>query len=90
MLLAQATAATFTTETAQRQAGALRSLRPRVSVPPPARWTLLAAGAATQQYGLGTTSHAYAITAALLALAALAALTASRRGAARPEADRSH
>ncbi|MFE3830857.1 MFS transporter [Streptomyces sp. NPDC059092] len=50
----------------------------------------VAAGAATQHYGLGTTSHAYAITAALLALAALAALTASRRGAARPEADRSH
>ncbi|MGW2089890.1 MFS transporter [Streptomyces sp. NPDC001880] len=50
----------------------------------------VAAGAATQHYGLGTTSHAYAITAALLALAALAALAASRRGAARPEADRSH
>ncbi|MFD3722274.1 hypothetical protein [Streptomyces sp. NPDC058674] len=50
----------------------------------------VAAGAATQHYGLGATSHAYAITAALLALAALAALTASRHGAARPEADRSH
>ncbi|WP_108999113.1 MFS transporter [Streptomyces rishiriensis] len=51
----------------------------------------VAAGAATQHYGLGTTSHAYAIIAALLALAALAALatlTASRRVAARPEADR--
>ncbi|MGW4037749.1 hypothetical protein ACWEIM_15915 [Streptomyces sp. NPDC004778] len=50
----------------------------------------VAAGAAAQHYGLGVTSHAYAITAALLALAALAALTVSRRGAARPEADRSH
>ncbi|WP_152436752.1 MFS transporter [Nocardiopsis xinjiangensis] len=50
----------------------------------------VAAGAATQHYGLGATSHAYAITAALLALAALAALTASRGGAARPEADRFH
>ncbi|WP_121745212.1 MFS transporter [Streptomyces sp. E2N166] len=50
----------------------------------------VAAGAATQHYGLGTTAHAYVITAALLALAALAALTASRRGAARPQADRSH
>ncbi|MFE0799357.1 MFS transporter [Streptomyces sp. NPDC058812] len=50
----------------------------------------VAAGAATQHHGLGATSHAYAVTAALLALAALAALTASRRGAARPEADRSH
>ncbi|MFE3742145.1 MFS transporter [Streptomyces sp. NPDC059134] len=50
----------------------------------------VAAGAATQHYGLGTTSHAYAITTALLAVAALAALTSSRRGAARPEANRSH
>ncbi|MCI0385451.1 MFS transporter [Streptomyces sp. CNQ085] len=47
----------------------------------------VAAGAAVQHYGLEATSHAYAITAALLALVAL---TASRRGAARPEADRSH
>ncbi|MEO6088233.1 MAG: MFS transporter [Umezawaea sp.] len=46
LFLAQAIAATFTTETAHRRAGALRSLRPRAGVPPPVRRTLLAAGAA--------------------------------------------
>ncbi|MGW4037750.1 MFS transporter [Streptomyces sp. NPDC004778] len=46
LFLAQAIAATFTTETGHRHAGALRSLRPRVSVPPPARRTLLTARAA--------------------------------------------
>lgn len=45
LFLAQAIAATFTTETAHRRAGALRSLRPRAGVPPPVRRTLLAAGA---------------------------------------------
>ncbi|WP_262705314.1 MULTISPECIES: MFS transporter [Streptomyces] len=44
----------------------------------------IAAGAATQHYGLRTAAHAYAIAAALLAVAALAALTVSRRGAAHP------
>ncbi|MFJ7245116.1 MFS transporter [Kitasatospora sp. NPDC098652] len=39
----------------------------------------IAAGAATRQYGLGATSHAYAAVAALLAVAALAALAVSRR-----------
>ncbi|EPD92445.1 MULTISPECIES: MFS transporter [Streptomyces] len=43
----------------------------------------IAAGAATQAFGLGTTSHAYALTTALLAVAALAALVLSRRGRAR-------
>ncbi|MFI9546690.1 MFS transporter [Streptomyces sp. NPDC052016] len=43
----------------------------------------IAAGAATQHYGLRTAAHAYALAAALLAVAALAALTASRRRAAR-------
>jgi len=38
----------------------------------------IAAGAATQHYGLRTAAHAYAIAAALLAVAALAALTVSR------------
>ncbi|MGW3554191.1 MFS transporter [Streptomyces griseoincarnatus] len=38
----------------------------------------IAAGAATQCYGLGTTSHAYAVVAALLAAAALTALAVSR------------
>ncbi|MEU1131258.1 MFS transporter [Streptomyces sp. NPDC005900] len=42
----------------------------------------IAAGAATQHYGLRTTALAYAIAAALLALTALAALAMSRRGAA--------
>jgi predicted MFS family arabinose efflux permease len=42
----------------------------------------IAAGAATQHYGLRTTAHAYAIAAALLAVAALAALAMSRRRAA--------
>ncbi|WP_180686101.1 MFS transporter [Streptomyces gossypiisoli] len=42
----------------------------------------IAAGAATQHYGLGTAAHAYVIAAALLAVAALPALTASRRRAA--------
>ncbi|MEU0577557.1 MFS transporter [Streptomyces griseoincarnatus] len=38
----------------------------------------ITAGAATQCYGLGTTSHAYAVVAALLAAAALTALAVSR------------
>ncbi|MFI0806390.1 MFS transporter [Streptomyces echinatus] len=38
----------------------------------------IAAGAATQHYGLRTAAHAYAVAAALLAVAALAALTVSR------------
>ncbi|OAH11777.1 MFS transporter [Streptomyces jeddahensis] len=42
----------------------------------------IAAGAATQHYGLGTAAHAYAIAAALLAVAALAALAVSQRRAA--------
>ncbi|MER6442630.1 MFS transporter [Streptomyces sp. NPDC001185] len=42
----------------------------------------IAAGAATQHYGLRTTAHAYAVAAALLAVAALAALAVSRRRAA--------
>ncbi|GGP34261.1 MFS transporter [Streptomyces abikoensis] len=41
----------------------------------------IAAGAATQHFGLRTTSHTYAVAAALLAVAAVAALTASRRKA---------
>ncbi|MGE9693307.1 MULTISPECIES: MFS transporter [unclassified Streptomyces] len=44
----------------------------------------IAAGAATRYYGLGATSHAYAVTAALLAAAALAALSVSRRTRSRP------
>ncbi|MFD9684753.1 MFS transporter [Kitasatospora sp. NPDC059088] len=48
----------------------------------------IAAGAATRQYGLGTTSHAYAAVAALLAVAALAALAGSRRRAAAAHPDR--
>lgn len=39
----------------------------------------IAAGAATQRYGLRTAYHTYAIAAAILAIAAVAALTASRR-----------
>ncbi|MEV0279138.1 hypothetical protein AB0I22_22515 [Streptomyces sp. NPDC050610] len=46
-------------------------------------------GFTTRRYGLGATSHAYAIAAALLALAALEALAASRRGAVRAETDHS-
>jgi len=42
----------------------------------------IAAGAAAQHYGLRTTAHAYTIATALLAAAALAALTC--RGAAQP------
>ncbi|MCG7208821.1 hypothetical protein [Streptomyces arenae] len=38
----------------------------------------IAAGAATEHYGLRIAAHAYAIAAALLAVAALAALTVSR------------
>ncbi|MFB7509154.1 MFS transporter [Streptomyces broussonetiae] len=38
----------------------------------------IAAGAATQQYGLRTTAHAYAVAAALLAVTAVAALAVSR------------
>lgn len=41
----------------------------------------IAAGAATQHFGLRTASHTYAVAAALLAVAAVAALTASRRKA---------
>ncbi|MGW0819431.1 MFS transporter [Streptomyces viridiviolaceus] len=41
----------------------------------------IAAGAATQHVGLRTASHTYALAAALLAVAAVAALTASRRTA---------
>ncbi|MCG0283551.1 MFS transporter [Streptomyces sp. PSAA01] len=41
----------------------------------------IAAGAATQHYGLRTAAYAYAIGAAVLAAAAVAALTASRRHA---------
>ncbi|MFF4602532.1 MFS transporter [Streptomyces sp. NPDC001339] len=41
----------------------------------------IAAGATTQHFGLRTTSHTYAVAAALLAVAAVAALTASRRKA---------
>lgn len=40
----------------------------------------IAAGAATQHYGLGTTAHGYALAVALLAAAALAALALPRRG----------
>ncbi|MFE6286597.1 MFS transporter [Streptomyces sp. NPDC057877] len=43
----------------------------------------IAAGAATQHYGLNTTAHTCASAAALLAVAALAALAMSRRGTAR-------
>ncbi|MGW7255239.1 hypothetical protein [Streptomyces sp. NPDC054834] len=42
----------------------------------------ITAGAATQQYGLRTTAHTYAIAAALLAFAALSALAVSRGRAA--------
>jgi MFS family permease len=42
----------------------------------------IAAGTAAQHYGLRTTAHAYAIVAALLTVAALAALAMSRRRAA--------
>lgn len=42
----------------------------------------IAAGAATQHFGLDTTAHAYTTAAALLAVAALAALARSGRGAA--------
>ncbi|MEU8972146.1 MFS transporter [Streptomyces monashensis] len=43
----------------------------------------IAAGAATQHYGLRTTAHTYAMATALLAVAALTALAASRRRTAR-------
>ncbi|MFD4870917.1 MFS transporter, partial [Streptomyces sp. NPDC058412] len=39
----------------------------------------IAAGAATQHYGLATATHAYAVATALLAVAALGALAAARR-----------
>ncbi|MFH8980479.1 MFS transporter [Streptomyces varsoviensis] len=48
----------------------------------------IAAGAATQRYGLGATAHAYAIGAAVLAPAALATLNATRRRT--PDAATSH
>ncbi|GAA1931560.1 MFS transporter [Streptantibioticus ferralitis] len=44
LFAAQAIAVTFTTETAHRHAGALRSLRPQLSVPPTVRRALLTAG----------------------------------------------
>jgi MFS family permease len=44
LFVAQAIAVTFTAETAHRQVGALRSLRPQLSVPPTARRALLATG----------------------------------------------
>ena len=46
LFAAQAIAVTFTTETAHRHAGALRSLRPQFGAPPTARHTLLTTGAA--------------------------------------------
>ncbi|WPW21854.1 MFS transporter [Streptomyces sp. HNS054] len=46
LFAAQAIAVTFTTETAGRRAGALRSLRPRLGVPPTVRRTLLTTGTA--------------------------------------------
>ncbi|MFF9138312.1 MFS transporter [Streptomyces albogriseolus] len=46
LFAAQAIAVTFTTETAGRRAGALRSLRPRLGVPPAVRRTLLTTGTA--------------------------------------------
>ncbi|WP_406430850.1 MFS transporter [Streptomyces sp. NBC_00631] len=46
LFTAQAVAVTFTTETARPHPGALRSLRPQLAVPPPARRALLAAGTA--------------------------------------------
>jgi hypothetical protein len=42
----------------------------------------IAAGASAQHYGLRTTAHAYAVATALLAVAALTGLAASRREAA--------
>ncbi|WP_433541832.1 MFS transporter [Streptosporangium sandarakinum] len=45
LFAAQALAVMFTTETARPHPGALRSLRPRLAVPPSARRALLAAGA---------------------------------------------
>lgn len=44
LFAAQATAVAFTAETASRRAGALRSLRPQLAVPPQARRALLIAG----------------------------------------------
>ncbi|MER6301854.1 MFS transporter [Kitasatospora sp. NPDC001539] len=46
LFAAQAIAVAFTTETARRRAGALRSLRPQLGVPPAARRTLLTTGTA--------------------------------------------
>lgn len=46
LFVSQAVAVTFTAETAHPHAGALRSLRPRPAVPPPARHALLTAGTA--------------------------------------------
>ncbi|WP_405834561.1 MFS transporter [Streptomyces sp. NBC_00105] len=46
LFAAQAVAVAFTAETARPHAGALRSLRPQLAVPPPARRALLAAGTA--------------------------------------------
>ncbi|MER5908241.1 MFS transporter [Streptomyces mirabilis] len=48
----------------------------------------IAAGAATQHFGLRTTTHAYAMAAALLAVAAVAALARSRRRALHTTDDR--
>ncbi|WP_345945060.1 MFS transporter [Streptomyces albus subsp. chlorinus] len=50
----------------------------------------IAAGAATQVYGLATASHAYAVVTALLAVAALVALTAPRGGTATGPAPHPH
>ncbi|MFF4173291.1 MFS transporter [Streptomyces sp. NPDC001744] len=46
LFVAQAIAVTFTAETARTHPGALRSLRPRLAVPPPARSALLVVGTA--------------------------------------------
>lgn len=46
LFTAQAIAVTFTTETVDRRAGALRSLRPRLGAPPAVRRTLLTTGTA--------------------------------------------
>ncbi|MFJ7150886.1 MFS transporter [Streptomyces sp. NPDC100445] len=46
LFTAQAIAVTLTTETVNRRAGALRSLRPRLGVPPAVRCTLLTTGTA--------------------------------------------
>ncbi|MGW5343446.1 hypothetical protein [Streptomyces sp. NPDC004050] len=47
----------------------------------------IAAGAATQRYGLATATQSYAVAAGLTAVAALGALTAARRREARRTPD---